>query len=87
MLTITTDIAEADDDTMDVQPESNPAKQAEKPIRPKPVAKNSQRQPSRAKVPNVEDQRDPLTDKGSSAKKSNRVRKFLFFFWLWSYVN
>jgi hypothetical protein len=53
------------DNDMDVEP-----KLAKKPIRPRPVAKT--------KVPNVADQRDLATDKGSSAQ--NRIRKFLFVF-------
>lgn len=44
-------------------------------IRPRPLAKNSQNQ---GKVPNVADQRD---------MELNRIRKFLFFFWLWLYVS
>jgi hypothetical protein len=79
MLTIDTDVRmeKSDDDAMDVQPKP----MAERP-RPRPVAKNSQRQ---AKVPNVadSDQRDLATDKagnkGSSTQKSNHIRKFLFF--------
>jgi hypothetical protein len=66
-------IVGSDDDTIDVpKPKAKLAEKAR-------VAKNTQRQ---AKVPNVADQRDLATDKGSSTQKSKRIRKFLFFFWL-----
>jgi hypothetical protein len=42
--------------------------------RPRPVAKDSQRE---AKVPNVA---DLTTKKGSSTQRSIHIRKFLFFF-------
>ena len=50
---------------------------AKRRVRPRPVAKNSQRT---AKVPNAADQRDLTTDKDSSAKTSKLARKFFFFF-------
>jgi hypothetical protein len=53
-----------------------------KPKRTPVAKKNSQRQE------NLADQRD-LTTKGSSTQKSNRIRKFLFFFfalWLLSII-
>ena len=72
---------EESDDGMDVQPKPKPKpklkQKAGMPIRPRPIPKTSQRQ---AKVPNVADQRDLTTDKGSSAQKSNLIRKSLFFF-------
>jgi hypothetical protein len=60
---------ESDNDTLDIQP---------KPIHPRPIAKNFQRQ---AKVPNAAVQRDRKTEKGS-----NYIRKFLFFFRLRLYM-
>jgi hypothetical protein len=79
MLTIKTDVRmveSSDDDSMYTKPKPV-AKLAGRP-RPKPVTKTSQRQ---AKVPNVADQRDLVTDKGPSKKKSDRIRKFFFFFY------
>ena len=75
---------EESDDGMDVQlkpkPKPKPKQKARMPIRPIPIPKNSQRQ---AKVPNVADQRDLTTDKGSSTQKSNLIRKSLFFLCDW----
>jgi hypothetical protein len=60
------------------QPKQRPprAKPAERPIRPRPVTKNSQHQVKVPKVPNALDQRN---DKAST-QKSNQIRKFLYFF-------
>jgi hypothetical protein len=82
MLTITTDVRMvSDDEDMDLPKPPKSAKLAERSgTRPKPVAKNSQLE---AKVPNVADQRDLKTKKGSSTQKSKPIiRKFLFFFWV-----
>lgn len=64
----------SDDDTMQRQPKGSKPKPK---LAARPVTKNSQHQ---VKVPNVADRRDLTTDKGSSIQKSNRIRKFLFFF-------
>lgn len=77
MLMIETEVLMEESDDDDVQPKrKHRAKKAERPVHPRPVAKNSQHQ---AKVPNVADQRDLTNDKGSPTEISNRIRKFLFF--------
>lgn len=60
---------------MDVQPK--PKQKGKMAVRPRPIPRNSRHL---AKVPNVADQRDLTTDKGSSIQNSNPIRKSLFFF-------